>query len=412
MRLFGKIYCLLSFCGFAATGVFAQIGSVSYEQRVDSLLHKMTLEEKVAQISHIHSWDIFDEKVLNESKLENLLAVSPRGFVEGFPLTAEQCREYMPRIQEYALKHTRLSVPVFTVAESLHGSVHEGSTIFPQNIALASTFNPTLAYRRAEAISGELHYQGIRQILAPCVDVVRDLRWGRVEECYGEDPFLNGIFAYEEVKGYLDSGISPMLKHFGAHGNPMGGLNLASVNCGVGELHDVYLYPFKRVITSLPVQAVMSTYNSWNRVSNSASHYLLTDVLRNQWGFKGYVITDSVKSAQYFLPSECLVAGNDRMLGGSNNVSVWGYTEDEVADDMVIQAGVRESYHRYLYTYVNSSVMNGISEKTDATGAIAWWILTLQLAMGICFVLFVVFLVLFILKYRKERKNNESEKIQ
>lgn len=292
MRLFGRIYCLLSFCGFAATGIFAQTGYVSYEERVDSLLHKMTLEEKVAQISHIHSWDIFDEKVMNESKLENLLAVSPRGFVEGFPLTAEQCREYMPRIQEFALKHTRLGIPVFTVAESLHGSVHEGSTIFPQNIALASTFNPTLAYRRAEAISGELHYQGIRQILAPCVDVVRDLRWGRVEECYGEDPFLNGIFACEEVKGYLDSGISPMLKHFGAHGNPMGGLNLASVNCGVGELHDVYLYPFKRVITSLPVQAVMSTYNSWNRVPNSASHYLLTDILRKQWGFKGYVYAD------------------------------------------------------------------------------------------------------------------------
>lgn len=292
MRLFGRIYCLLSFCGLTATGVFAQTGLMSDEERVDSLLRKMTLEEKVAQISHIHSWDIFDDKVLNESKLESLLDASPRGFVEGFPLTAEQCRKYMPRIQEYALKRTRLGIPVFTVAESLHGSVHEGSTIFPQNIALASTFNPSLAYRRAEAISGELHYQGIRQILAPCVDVVRDLRWGRVEECYGEDPFLNGMFAYEEVRGYLDNGISPMLKHFGAHGNPMGGLNLASVNCGVGELHDVYLYPFKRVITSLPVQAVMSTYNSWNRIPNSASHYLLTDVLRKQWGFKGYVYAD------------------------------------------------------------------------------------------------------------------------
>lgn len=292
MRLFCRIYCFLLFCELAAVGVFAQTGFVLYKERVDSLLHKMTLEEKVAQISHIHSWDIFDEKVLNELKLENMLAMSPRGFVEGFPLTAEQCRKYMPRIQEYALKHTRLGIPVFTVAESLHGSVHEGSTIFPQNIALASTFNPELAYRRAEAISGELHYQGIRQILAPCVDVVRDLRWGRVEECYGEDPFLNGIFACEEVKGYLDSGISPMLKHFGAHGNPMGGLNLASVNCGIGELHDIYLYPFKRVITSLPVQAVMSTYNSWNRVPNSASCYLLTDVLRKQWGFKGYVYAD------------------------------------------------------------------------------------------------------------------------
>lgn len=291
MRLFGRIYCLLSLGGAAAVGLSAQT-LVRAEEKADSLLRQMTLEEKVAQISHIHSWDIFDEKVLNESKLEELLQVSPRGFVEGFPLTAEQCRKYMPCIQEYALKHTRLGIPVFTVAEALHGSVHEGSTIFPQNIALAATFNPSLAYRRAKAISGELHYQGIRQILAPCVDVVRDLRWGRVEECYGEDPFLNGILACEEVKGYLDSGISPMLKHFGAHGNPSGGLNLASVNCGVGELHDVYLYPFKRVITSLPVQAVMSTYNSWNRVPNSASHYLLTEVLRKQWGFKGYVYAD------------------------------------------------------------------------------------------------------------------------
>ena len=158
--------------------------------------------------------------------------------------------------------------------------------------------------------------------------------------------------------------------------------------------------------------SLMTAFNRLGCTHVGASKGLMNGILRGEWGFKGYVITDSVKSAQYFLPSECLVAGNDRMLGGSNNVSVWGYTEDEVADDMVIQSGVRESYHRYLYTYVNSSVMNGISEKTDATGAIAWWILALQLAMGICFVLFVVFLVLFILKYRKERKNNESEKIQ
>lgn len=84
---------------------------------------------------------------------------------------------------------TRLGIPVFTIAEALHGSVHEGSTIYPQNIALGATFNPSTAYDKASKISEDLHYQGIRQILAPCVDVVRDLRWGRVEESYGEDPF-------------------------------------------------------------------------------------------------------------------------------------------------------------------------------------------------------------------------------
>ena len=266
--------------------------SLSAEQRADDLLGRMTLEEKIAQIRHVHSGDVFDGQNLDMAKLKAFAGDVAWGFVEGFPLTGESCHRNMRRIQEYMVRHTRLGIPVFTVAEALHGSVHDGSTIFPQNLALASTFNPILAYRRATAIATELHYEGIRQILAPCVDVVRDLRWGRVEECFGEDPFLNSVFACEEVRGYLDKGISPMLKHFGAHGNPSGGLNLASVSCGVGELHDVYLMPFRKVVTTLPVQAVMSTYNSWNRVPNSSSHYLLTDVLRERWGFGGYVYSD------------------------------------------------------------------------------------------------------------------------
>lgn len=264
----------------------------SPEARADDLLSRMTLEEKIAQIRHVHSWNLFDGQELNEEKLHSFIGDLSWGFVEGFPLTGENCHRHMRRIQEYMVNHTRLGIPIFTVAESLHGSVHEGSAIFPQNIALGATFNPALAYLRATATSDDLHYQGIRQVLAPCIDVVRDLRWGRVEECYGEDPYLNSLFACEETRGYLDNGISPMLKHFGPHGNPQGGLNLASVNCGVGELHDIYLQPFRRVITSLPVQAVMSAYNAWNRRPNSSSHYLLTDVLRNRWGFEGYVYAD------------------------------------------------------------------------------------------------------------------------
>lgn len=215
--------------------------SYTAEERAADLLKRMTLEEKIAQIRHIHSWDVFDGQRLDTERMRSFVGDCCWGFVEGFPLTGESCHNNMNRIQKYMVDSTRLGIPVFIVAEALHGSVHEGSTIFPQNIALASTFNPNLAYRRAQAIAGELHYEGIRQILAPCIDVVRDIRWGRVEETFGEDPFLNAAFACEEVRGYLDNGISPMLKHFGAHGNPMGGLNLASVNCGVGELHDVYL---------------------------------------------------------------------------------------------------------------------------------------------------------------------------
>lgn len=148
------------------------------------------IRRKIAQIRHIHSWNIFEEQELNKSKLQEFVGDLCWGFVEGFPLTGENCHRHMRHIQEYMLNHTRLGIPIFTVAEALHGSVHEGSTIYPQNIALASTFNPELAYLRATEISKELHYQGINQILAPCIDVVRDLRWGRIEESYGEDPYL------------------------------------------------------------------------------------------------------------------------------------------------------------------------------------------------------------------------------
>ena len=146
---------ILLFCGVATLPLQAQSykdPTLSPEERTTDLLRRMTLEEKIAQIRHIHSWNIFDEQDLNETKLQEFVGDLCWGFVEGFPLTGESCHRHMRRIQEYMVKHTRLGIPVFTVAEALHGSVHEGSTIYPQNIALASTFNPELAYRRAAEI--------------------------------------------------------------------------------------------------------------------------------------------------------------------------------------------------------------------------------------------------------------------
>lgn len=269
-----------------------QQSSLPITERVDDLLGRMTLEEKIAQIRHIHSWNIFNGQELDMDKLKNFTGGLSWGFVEGFPLTGANCKKNMQLIQQFMVEHTRLGIPAFTVAESLHGSVHEGSTIYPQNIALGSTFRPDLAYRKAAMITKDLHAQGMRQVLAPCIDVVRDLRWGRVEESFGEDPILCGQFGIAEVKGYMDNGISPMLKHYGPHGNPLSGLNLASVECGLLDLHEVYLKPFEMVIRNTPIWAVMSTYNSWNHVPNSASYYLLTEILRGQFGFKGYVYSD------------------------------------------------------------------------------------------------------------------------
>lgn len=142
------------------------------------------------------------------------------------------------------------------------------------------------------AIAKELSAQGITQSLTPVIDVCRDLRWGRVEECFGEDPFLVSRMGVSQVRGYLDNQVSPMIKHFGAHGAPQGGLNLASVSCGQRELLSIYLKTFETVVKEAKPWAVMSSYNSWNNEPNSSSHYLMTELLRDRWDFQGYVYSD------------------------------------------------------------------------------------------------------------------------
>lgn len=265
---------------------------VPTEMRVNDLLQRMTLKEKIAQIRHLHSWDVFEGQELNTNRLAQMCAAGGFGFFEGFPLTAVSTRKAFREIQTYLVEKTRLGIPGFSVAESLHGVVQDGATIYPQNIAMGSTFNVDLAYEKTRQISGELNTMGVKQVLAPCIDVVRDLRWGRVEESFGEDPFLCSRMAVSEVRGYMEHGISPMLKHYGPHGNPLGGLNLASVECGVRDLFDIYLKPFETVCKETGIMAVMSSYNAWNREPNSASYFMLTEILRNTFGFRGYVYSD------------------------------------------------------------------------------------------------------------------------
>lgn len=288
--------CLL-FSSHAGISLQAQTipykdSTLPVEERVQDLLGRMTLEEKVSQLRHIHSENVFDGQQLNKGKLNSFCQGMSFGFAEGLPLYSTNCRSNFTQLQKYMVEETRLGIPAIITTEALHGMAQDGATIFPQNIALGSTFNPELAYRKSSAISEELHTAGIHQVLAPCIDVVRELRWGRVEESYGEDPWLCGQIGLSETKGYRDHRISPMLKHYGAHGAPLGGLNLASVDCGVRDLIDVYLKPFEMIVKGTDVKTIMSSYNSRDRIPNSASKFLMTDLLRNRWGFKGLVYSD------------------------------------------------------------------------------------------------------------------------
>lgn len=349
--------CILTTLLFFTTYLAAQSvppyknPSLPIETRVQDLLSRMTLEEKIAQMRHIHAYSIMENGKLDEEKLEKMIGGQNYGFIEAITLPGKECLMLMNEAQKYMREKTRLGIPVFTVTESLHGSVHDGSTIFPQAIALGSTFNPSLAYKMASAIAQELSAQGITQSLTPVIDVCRDLRWGRVEECFGEDPFLASQMGIAQVRGYLDNGISPMIKHFGAHASPQGGLNLASVSCGQRELLSIYLKPFEAVVKKANPWAVMSSYNSWNNEPNSSSHYLMTELLRDQWGFQGYVYSDwgAIGMLNYFHKTaqnsadaamQALTAGLDAEASDNSFAELQQLVENGILDIKYIDQAV------------------------------------------------------------------------
>ena len=173
------LYVCAFFCGVSVPSQAQTLPyrnpALSVEERVEDLLGRMTLEEKVAQLRHIHSENVFDGQKLSKENMETFCRKMSFGFVEGLPLYSENCRDNFMALQKYMVEETRLGIPVIITTEALHGMAQDGATIFPQNIALGSTFNPELAYRKSSAISEELHTAGIRQVLAPCIDVVRDL---------------------------------------------------------------------------------------------------------------------------------------------------------------------------------------------------------------------------------------------
>lgn len=341
--------CIIS--SFAQSTPIYKDASQPVEIRVQDLLSRMTLEEKIAQMRHIHAYSIMENGKLNKTKLEKLLNGKSMGFIEGITLPGKDCLALMNEVQQYMRKNTRLGIPVFTLTESLHGSVHDGSTIFPQAIALGSTFNPTLAYEMTSAIAKELSAQGITQSLTPVIDVCRDLRWGRVEECFGEDPFLVSRMGVSQVRGYLDNGVSPMIKHFGAHGAPQGGLNLASVSCGQRDLLSIYLKTFETVVKEAKPWAVMSSYNSWNNEPNSSSRYLMTELLRDQWGFQGYVYSDwgAIGMLNYFHKTaqngaeaaiQALTAGLDAEASDNSYAELQQLVESGMLDEKYINQAV------------------------------------------------------------------------
>jgi beta-glucosidase len=260
------------------------------EARVKDLLGRMTLEEKVGQMSMSSL----------KGSTENSIAY---GVCESPFITVNEIAALSVTAKKYAREKTRLGIPPIQIGECLHGQLASGATIFPQAIAQGSTWNPALIEQMGSVIAYEASSSGVDQALSPLFDLIRDPRFGRVEECYAEDPFLVSRMGTSFVIGMQGSAeqsrvgigkdkVMCTAKHFAAYSIPVAGINLAPASIGERELRSMFLVPFRDAVQKANIYSVMPSYNEMDGVPAHANHFLLEQVLRREWGFKGYVFSD------------------------------------------------------------------------------------------------------------------------
>ncbi len=268
-------------------------------ERVEDLLGRMTLDEKIAQLGCLWSTalvhdDAFDADFTAAKMPHGIGQVTRIGASTG--LQPRESAELMNAIQRVAVERTRLGIPIFVHEESVGGFLHRDATVFPQGIGLAATWNPALVEQVAGVIREQMLAVGARLGLAPVLDVARDPRWGRVEESYGEDPVLSGTLGTAYVRGLqtddLRQGVVATGKHFLGYAMSEGGRNWNPVQMGPRELREVYAEPFAAAIRDAGLAAIMNSYASIDGIPCAGSHAILTDLLRGELGFGGAVVAD------------------------------------------------------------------------------------------------------------------------
>ncbi|HWA96542.1 MAG TPA: glycoside hydrolase family 3 N-terminal domain-containing protein [Terracidiphilus sp.] len=363
---------VLAFSAVSALGQQAAGGSTPLykqanapiEQRVDDLLGRMTLEEKVRQLdlytgfgtpqagaggimedkATVHEHLSPDAKFLPE-RAQTLFGDLGVGGIHDLYPTPEQSNA----IQHWVIAHNRLGIPAIFIEEGLHG--FDIGTVFPAPINLAATWDPGTAQQTGAAIAAEARATGVDMILAPVLDLAREPRWGRVEEDFGEDPYLTGQMGLAYVRGAqgesLDSNHTVVAepKHFVAHGSPEGGNNASPVHMGVREVRMMMLRGFEPAFHEGHAMGVMAAYNEIDGIPMTANPWALKDVLRGEWGFKGFVLSD---------------LGAIRLLYDGHNVAAT--PEDAVCT--AIRSGVDMQFYDFNHTVYQNSLMDCVRKGT------------------------------------------------
>lgn len=356
-------------------------------ERVADLLSRMTLAEKAAQMMCV--WQEKATKLVDANgnfDIEKARAAfraghgigqvgrpSDAGSNPATPAFGKDARgqaELTNAIQKFFVEESRLGIPVVFHEECLHGQAARAGTSFPQPIGLAASFNTELIEALYTMTAEEARVRGTHQALTPVVDVARDPRWGRVEETFGEDPYLISRMGVAAIRGFQGdasfagkSRVMATLKHFVAHGQPEGGQNCAPVNVSARELREVFLPPFKAALQEGGAVSVMASYNEVDGVPSHANRWLLRDVLRNEWGFEGFVVSD------YYSIWEL----HDRPDTHGHHVAA----NKREACLLAIRAGVNiELPEPDCYLHIEELVQSGAlkeSELDDLVGPMLYW---------------------------------------
>ena len=353
--------------------VIVTIAIVSCNRKdcVSELINQMTLEEKCGQLTCPIGFNFYGKDgdslwladdfigMMDTLPLGSCWAVLradpwSRKTVETGLHPRESAR-LLNKMQRYAVENTRLGIPILFCEETPHGHMAVGTTVFPTGIGQASTWNPELLEKMGEVMGKEVCLQGAQVGYGPVLDIARDPRWSRVEETMGEDPYLSGVLGAAVVKG-MQNHVCATLKHLAAYGIPQGGHNAATAEVGPNRLMTDYLPSFEKAICDGGAKTVMTSYNTIDGIPCSANQWLLQEVLRKSWNFKGVVFSDlnavnAIYATQHVAtdPAEAaamaLKAGVDIDLGGYN---YGGFLKEALQRGLVTEADIDRAVRNVL----------------------------------------------------------------
>jgi beta-glucosidase len=291
---FFLFYVFLLF-GCNSTVVYKD-ASAPVEKRIGDLLSRMTLEEKAAQLDMLAANDVLkDSETLSDERVRYYVDSMNIGAIHDlYPESAYMANQ----LQRHAMENTRLGIPLLFIEEALHGYQGAGATVFPIPQGNASTWDTVLVYNIGRVIATEARAHGIHFVLGPNLDLAREIRWGRVEETFGEDVYLSSRMAVNLIKGLQGEHLSDNNavvsepKHFALHGIPENGSNEGPVFIGEREARSTGLYVFEKAVKEGNAKGIMAAYHEIDGVPSVANSLLLTDILRREWGFDGIVVTD------------------------------------------------------------------------------------------------------------------------